>query len=194
MRRPRTRLLLVVALVLALSTALTRWLARGPDTLLTFERVAHSEQAPEELSYRLENFQEWPKWFHSLSVAQALDGSSKAKPGQAVKLVIDPHKGPSRKFEILGQITECVPGRKLSIHLLSESSGKISRMFSSVDWDVELTPSNDVVGRERVRTQSGRARFFGRVAPKILLNQIFYPDIIALAAIAMPQPVDLVGQ
>jgi hypothetical protein len=182
----------MLALVLILLTV--HWLSRGPDCALTFDRVMHSDEAPEELAYKLGHYSEWPKWFHSLARVQALDGAVTAQTNALIKLEFDPHKGPSKRFEINARITEFVPGKKLSIHILNESSGKIAKMFSDLDWTVELTAANEIIGHERAETAGARARFFGRVASRILLNQTFYPDVITLATPARPQPVDLVGQ
>ncbi len=182
-----------VLLFVTLGLGLTlRALTRGPNTVLTFDRAVHTDEAQVELAYRLSHFSEWPHWFYSLGGARSLDGSPTVAQGQTIELAIDPKKGPSRRFTIIGKVTQFEPGKRLMIQVVSETSGKISRLFENIEWEIELTPS-EVRGHETAETKSARARLLGRLAPRILLNQIFYPDVIALAAEFKPPPLDLMG-
>lgn len=195
----RLSILAVTGAIGILGFGLWSWLSRGPDWTLTFDRTVPTEQAPEELAYMVSHVKEWPTWFHNLARAELSDGSDLAHAGALVTLHMDPHKGAAKRFEIHARITEFTPSKSIAFQVLDESKGRIAKLFSSLDWKIEINGEKSgtllIVGHEEAQTSSARARFLGRAAPRILLNQLFYPDLIVLAEPSnlRPQSVDLVG-
>jgi hypothetical protein len=165
--------------------------ASGPDETLIFERDVESDLAPKVLLERFSSVPEWSKWFYSTENAQIIDRSSHPVPnpeqvaasGAMVRIMVDPKKGEHRKFEIIAKIREFVPGKVLDMQVLDDSKGMLFRQFDSIEWRIELRPdgANTLIhGVETAHTSSWRSRLFGKIAKRILMHQIFYPDLIKL--------------
>jgi hypothetical protein len=167
--------------------------ANGPDETLVFVREVHGDVAPAVLAERLSSLKEWSKWFYITGDAQLIDSSSRplpeaeqvAKTGGNVRFLIDPKKGEHRKFEILAKIREYTPSKKLDLEVLDDSKGMLFRLFDAISWTIEVTPEGSgflVRGTETAHTANWRSRLFGKISERILMHQIFYPDLMKLAA------------
>lgn len=178
------RAFLIVAGALgALTLAVSLWFSQGPDFDVEFSRDLPSELSASELAPLLATPARWPEWFHqtaSVELAGAL------APGAVATLKIDPNKGPWRKYDLIARVNRFEDGRALELQVLEDSSGRLTRLFDRLVWTVEILPPEKrgkslVRGTVRAHTHHWKARLFGRVARRILLFQVFFPNTLKLA-------------
>jgi hypothetical protein len=116
--------------------------------------------------------------------------------GDILTLKIDPHKGKRKQFQLTAQVLNYVPDRLVSLKITQDSSGRLTQLFDEVEWKIEIMPQSQdasrsiIEGTVTAHTRHWRARFFGRIAEKILMNQIFYPNLIQLSEMRQPFSVD----
>ena len=193
------RFLLFLLLACAASALGLGLLARGPDFEVTFDRRVETELPLRTLSRSLLNAAHWPTWHHDASSAKA--STTPLQTGSEVTLQVDPRGQKWKRFELKIRLdkvsTEPV---FLQAKLESDSNGKIFALFSDVRWTLEIQPEglspdgrekNSVIGQLKAKTKSARARILSRLAPRILLNQIFPADLQKLAGQAGVEGVDL---
>jgi hypothetical protein len=191
---------LSVALVGAL-LALFASIANGPDFDLSFTREVPSTLDAKTLDEALRATVNWPRWFFSLADAKIVDVTGLPFPlaaqtvstGSIVRLSIDPKKGRWKKFVVQVRVSEYVPGKRLSLHVLSDSKNRLDKYFDRLDWTVDLLPTTEgkgtlIRGTELAHTSYWRTRLFGRIASRIMMNQVFYPDLIQLGVLTRPSP------
>jgi hypothetical protein len=200
-------------LVLILGVTLTI-LSREPNRPVKFVREVPTSLSPEKVGLALHWILSWPQWHHMTTEARRLDGSMRPYPlatqsaqtGALVEFVVEPREQKQRRFIIQAEIEDYVPNQKLSLRLLSESSGKLQAQFQNLRWTIEIVsgtphgapglgkqPTENgtlIRGTLTAETRSWRSRLFSRVAERILLNQIFYPNLTALAELKEPQRFD----
>jgi len=179
MRRYLIALLVFVAGFIA-------WTSSLKDFEITWHRDVPSLHTPEELGAALDDLETWPVFHHSLKSATLEDG--------VVKYEIEPLKKEWKRFEMIGKVTERVPGKKLSIELESDSTGRLTRLFDAYRWTVEIEaapPELQARGQKSVirgtavaHTANWRGRLFGKVSPRILMNQVFYVDLVKFGTLA----------
>jgi len=177
----------IAALILLLgSAAVLNHLASGPDRKLAFERRVPSPLTASQLSPYLGDVTLWPDWFYSTASVH-ISGDPKRKQvhaGDQVEILIDPKKGKWKKFEIKAQVTRYEPGRGLSLRVLGDTKGRLKTLFDDLTWDVDLEPASTgatIVGRASGVTRSWRSRLFGVLTERILMAQVYYPNVIALS-------------
>lgn len=160
-------------------------IANGPDRELSFAREVRSTQSPAQIDERIASMASWPNWFHMLASARMLDsGNAALREGSTILLSMDPKKAMSRPFELTARVERYVPGRVLDLKILSESTGKLFRLFDHIEWRIDVLPEGQgslVRGTETAHTSNWRSRLFGTIAERILMYQIFYPDLVKLA-------------
>lgn len=193
--------MLAVAVVCALA-------GQGPDRDLVFTREAPTSLSAETLKQTVWSLNNWPRWFHSLNKAERMDIAGRPFPqrdqsvetGALIRLEIRPHRGERRgSFELLTRVVEYDPGKTLMLQIVEDRSGRVFKLFDRLLWKIELLPGGQPIirGTETVRTRSWRARVLSRLAERIVLNQLFYPDIMALAEFTQPlgpNPYPVYGQ
>lgn len=172
-------------------------LTRLPDFDLEMTRDVPSVSKTETLASFVRDPAQWPKWFHLTTEAQALSADT-------IRLTVDPQKGWWRKFTLDVRVLANQPvppaGQKLSLEFLEDSKQKLRNMFSDLRWEIDVLDAPEVArggtsdhpslvrGVVHARTASWRARLFGRLSPRVLLNQALYPDLIGLAEIETGKP------
>lgn len=175
-------------LVLALG-AITLFFAaavNGPDVQLRLDRTVPSKHQAEKLGPLLSETESWPQWFHHLVKVQVLgaEGSSpKLASGSRLRLLFDSHKSPWSEFELSAEVVELVPNRKLRLRILSDSTDRLTRLFSNIEWQVEFEPSEKgtlLRGTATAQATHWRSRLTGTIAERIVMHQVFYPDLIKL--------------
>lgn len=162
--------------------------AQGPDRRIDFHRETGSARSPSEVAPFLNDPAKWPQWFHALKQVRSPDGNAAAQPLEPgrtqLRLLIEPPKKEWKRFELEVRVTAFEPGRKLELELVKDSTGKLDRLFSKIRYRVELRPDGTgtrILGNASALTRNWRSRLFGWMIPRILMHQIFYPDLIELA-------------
>jgi hypothetical protein len=115
------------------------------------------------------------------------------KTGALLRLEMKPARAMSKSYHLIAKVTEYEPKKRLSLVIIEDSSGRLTRLFNLIQWNLTLEPTptgSTIHVRELAHTQHWKSRFFGRMAEKILMNQIYYPDIIKLAELKQPFSVD----
>jgi hypothetical protein len=179
--------------------------ANGPDFDIEYSREIPSKLSVTYLGKVLGDIQSWPTWFHSAVQADQVDFSETPYPiadqkvvaGARIRLALDVHR-PHGKSNLFLGVLQYVPAQRLSLRVLKDSKSSLTHLFEPLDWTLELTPvpgtqgkpeSSLIKGTVKARTHSWRARVFGKIAAKALLNQVFYPDLFILAEINNPDVV-----
>ena len=171
----------------------------GPERELSFRREIRSPSDVKTLGEAIHKLENWPGWFFSLAQAQAIDLAGRpfsqadqtVAPGEIIQLSIDPKKGPWKKFDVWVRVQQYVPNERLTLVVQRDSKDKLVRLFSEIEWTVEIKPRPEggayVIGSGRAKTAHWRTRLLGALAEKIVMNQAYYPDLIALAGIRQPR-------
>jgi hypothetical protein len=198
---PHTQKLLTgLTLGAALSVGGYFWVGRGPDFQVHFERQVVSQVPPQSLAKSVDHIINWADWHFNTRQVQATDATGmvySAKDqtlmrGSLLRFSMEPPKKEWKRFFIQALVTDYEPGRLFTVRLVEETKGRISQLFSNLQWTVEFLPSKDgrttlIYGRASALTLSRRARFFSRIAPRVVMNQVFYPDLERLARIEFPK-------
>lgn len=177
---------------------------RTPDLDLSFARDIPTPLTPERLDKNISSVARWPQWFFSLAKVTLVDSpnlklvskqndSSLIEKGSILKLEINPHKFMSKPFELTAEVMEYQSFHTLRLNILDDSSGRMTRLFDHIEWqfDFEATQGGAMIhARELAHTRHWKSRLFGRIAERILMNQIFYPDIIKLSELKHPFKID----
>ncbi len=206
-KRSTLKLVLGGALALALIALVPSFLvAIGPDKELQFTRDVPSKASIEKLGAQVSDLSKWPEWFFSLKEVQTVSATGDVLPkeqqklfeGARLKLSIEPKKKQWKRFQITALVEAYRPNDYLRLRILGDSKGKLSELFENLVWQINLLPSpalTDVPARAKdgtpnltlIRGQvaargiSWRSKIFGTVTPRILMAQVFYPDLIRLA-------------
>lgn len=178
-------------------------IARGPDKELHFYRETYSASRPEILQSALQQTSLWPKWFYSLEKvteltpdSQEITPSSPLLSGKTLRLYFNDRKSPWSAMQITVQVLESAPSR-IALKILNDSKGKLTRLFDHLEWKIELqpvVPSSDqgpqiiVIGKAWGHTSHWRSRLIGTLTEKIIMNQVFHPNVMQLAQIQSLQP------
>jgi len=177
----------------------TAWAVQRPNQELHFTREVVSELSPERLDRNIASVTRWPQWFHSLSEVTVLpSGTLPSQPipnsiqrsiqvGDLLKLKM------TKPFELTARVLEYIPNQKMKLAILADSSGKMTRIFDQLTWSIELMPhpkGSVIRGEATAHTCHWRSRMLGDVAEKILMNQVFYPNLIKLSLLRQPFSVE----
>jgi hypothetical protein len=188
--RRRTGLTFLVLAIVAAWIGIALLMAQAPDVTLTLDRRIRSSLSPERLERNIGSPCRWTQWFYSLA---QVNGPDTIEKGALFTLHIDPNKGNKKKFELEAQVIDYIPSRLLHLKITRDSSGRLTHLFDQLEWKIEIDPiENGAVlhGMVLAHTHHWRARLFGRLAEKILMNQVFYPNLIQLADLKQPFKVD----
>ncbi len=163
------------------------------DIDLHFTRDVFSSLNTLDIGSSLADVREWPRWLYSTTGARLVDSAGKALPSSAqmiargsfVELELhNKRRGPWGHFEVLVQVEDYVPNRLLDLRILGDSQKKLTRLFSRLEWKIELIPQASgtwIHGAATAHTANWRSRLFGRIAERALMNQVFYPNLQELA-------------
>ena len=184
------RLILGVFLCVVTTVAGGMILSQQPDFNLVLDRKIPSPFKPEHLNRSLQAPSRWQQWFHSVA---RVTGASTIETGSKLSLKIDPKKGKRKQFELSAEVIRFVPEQLLELKITEDSSGRLTQLFDQIEWKIEISPTPKgslIHATATAHTKSWRARLFGRLAEKIVMNQVFYPNIIQLAELKQPFSID----
>lgn len=171
--------------------------ARGPDFDIELTRKVPSRLSVDYLDQAWNLIRQWPAWMYAgVSADQVTETGSpvpkseqKLKIGAYIRLGEDTKRGLHSRYSITVQVTEYIPRKKLSMRVIADSKNRLTHLLDSLEWSIELEPNGTgswIYGKALARTRTWRARLFGKLAPKILLNQVYYPNLFILAEINNP--------
>ena len=176
-------------------------IANGPDRELHFARTVRSQYSPSVLGRSISDLRYWPQWFFSLDQAVVSEGQTEPGPlhaGENLTLRMDPKKGESKRFLLGVKVLEYVPDRLIHLQIIRDTKNRLTRLFDRLEWSVEIIPEGPeapggpnetgtlIRGTATAHTSHWRSRLFGQLAGDILMNQVFYPDLIRLGETADP--------
>lgn len=186
--------ILPVALVAAAGAAV---LSRGPNYLVEWSREVPSKEPMTALTPALADLRNWPIFHHALKSVtlyendRAVEGFDRIVPGMTAVFEIEPKGKEWKRFDIRAVVLPPKAGEALRFRMLGESTGKTTRLLDGFEWWLGFRPATEaeaklgnltyVVGGASAETKTARARFFGRFAPKILMNQLYRVDLVRLA-------------
>lgn len=181
-------------IVLAIVLADLVWTGLGNNHTLQLVREIPTKLHPERLERNISSLTRWPQWFYSLTEAKMVSPHSELKKGSLIRFQMDPKKGEKKKFILFAEVEEYQPGQILKLKITDDSSGRLTRIFDQIEWTIQFhsTPKGTVIrGIATARTKHWRSRLFGQIAEKILMNQIFYPNLLKLSELRWPFSVEV---
>jgi hypothetical protein len=178
----------LLVVILGALTLIAASIAQGPDKELHFEREARSSADISNLSQVLTDASLWPNWFFALEQVKLLGSPSETAvtAGQKYQLFINSRKSPWSHMEFTIQVLEASPAH-LRMRVLEDSKGKLTRLFDRLDWEIRLEPEAQpaqgtiIRGKATAHTSHWRSRLFGTITEKVLMNQVYYMDLIHLS-------------
>jgi hypothetical protein len=194
-----------IAAILALFAGYCAYLANGPDRELSFTREVPTSLPLETLHESIWSISNWPEWFYSVSKAERVDIMGRPLPttdqsvtqGALIRLEIQPHKGERRgSFDLLMQVTEFIPQKRITMRLTRDGSGRIQKIVERLEWKIEIEGQGQAGAKSAhviratatARTCHWRSRVIGGIASRVLMNQLFYPNVMALGLFTQPRP------
>ncbi len=188
----RKLVFLVLGLALALSPIVV--CAVRPNFEIDWARVVPSELPVSTLAAALDDPKLWPIYYHSLKSVRFETPTGQATEsiavGNRVFYSVEPKGKEWKRFELTGEIAEYIPGKKLRVKLVDDSKKKITTVFEDYEWELSVgEPSADIrskgftsvaSGAARATTATWRGRVFGSLFSRILMNQVYYVDLVKL--------------
>ncbi|MBI2711936.1 MAG: hypothetical protein HYX41_03585 [Bdellovibrio sp.] len=202
-QRPRGFLGGLIVSLLGLGVLFLGMAAQGPDLDMKFVREIPSKLSPERLEYNISSTTRWPQWFYSVANVKVLNPQSPSEQaytiteGSRLSFQMDPGKGLHKKFELIAKVIKYVPGKVLSLEVEGDSTHRLSSIFEKITWTIHLVPNPNgkelgtlIRGEASAKTRHWRSRLLGRIAERVVMNQIFYPNLIKLAELRQPFSAD----
>lgn len=173
------KLLLFIATLVALGLAIALLGAALPDRTLEMERTVYSKDLPEVIAAAIDHVEDWPSWHFQLEKSRLLSKGPLAT-GSRIEWTIKPREWKLSIWQI--EVKEYIPGRKIRLAFMSDEPRKLDRTLQNLEWSVERLPETadhevPIRGHVTVRTRNARSRILALIAEKIILNQVFYPDL-----------------
>lgn len=195
------RLWIQILVAVALFTAAIQFFSRAPDFEVFWDRSVPSYLSRDDLVLAMKDTRNWPVFHHELKEAQLFrvvgetetpvkefDG---VEPGMHVTFKMEPKAKEWKRYEIRAKVLSVNPGQSIAFRLLPESQGKVTKILGNYEWSFSVIDATEkmkargylsaVSGDAKASTLTGKARFFGRVAAKILMNQTYPVDLARLA-------------
>ncbi len=190
-------LLIRLSILVAIGAGAFGFFSRGPDFPVEWTREVPSKEAVSALMPALRDTRNFPIFHHALKGitlfenGKPIETYDRITPGMTAVFGIEPKAKEWKRFEIRAEVLPPKAGETLRFRMLEESTGKTTRLVDGFEWWVGVRPATAeeakhgnlsyVFGGATAVTKNGRARFFGRIAPKILMNQLYQIDLVRLA-------------
>lgn len=113
--------------------------------------------------------------------------------GDTLQWFMQPKGKPWRKYDLSVRLKKFSPSEGMTLEVAKDSTGRVTELFEHLEWTLAYTPidaGTRVTGRIRGRTRNWRSRLFSRISPHILMNQVFYPDLITLAGMGAEKGIE----
>lgn len=141
--------------------------------------MVYSKELPEAIGAAIDHIEDWPKWHFQLERARLTDAKT-IRTGAHIEWILKPREWKTSIWQI--EVRDYQPGHKIRLAFVSDNPPKLERTLKDIEWTVERLPETPdgltpIRGRVTARTASGRARLLSLVAEKVILNQLFYPDL-----------------
>lgn len=169
-------------------------LVQSPDRELHFSREIPSRFESVRLGRNLSAISRWPQWFYSLAEVTSSSQSDPLQKGAILTLKMDPKKGKRKQFDLTFVVTDVVPEKSIQLKLIDDSSQRLTHLFDHIEWKIEIESAPNgtrLKGSAVAHTHHWRARLLGGIAERILMNQIFYPNLVRLAELRQPFSAEL---
>jgi hypothetical protein len=151
------------------------------DFHIKTKKIFLSELTIETLENKWSSTTRWANWFFNLDSVIFPKGTY--EPGDFIKLKVTSPKKYQKPFYLTLKVENYVPKRTLKLKLVEDSSQKITKLLSDIIWNIQIendeTGKNKIIAEISATTKTWKSRFYGSYAKDILLNQIFYPDLIS---------------
>lgn len=161
---------------------------------LDWERDVPSKYTVAELEKPFKDLKLWPVYYHSLKEVTLLN-ATELKSGVELRYDIEPKGKEWKRFELYASAVEVSMenpnSKKMSFKLKEDSKKKLTAIFDDFEWEITITEASDefkkrgfqsmIHGHARAHTDHWRGRFFGTLSPRILMNQVFYVDLVKLS-------------
>jgi hypothetical protein len=201
----RSPILATILAVLVLFLGYCGYLASQPNHDIVFVRNVPSNLNASFLGKSIAELRDWPLWHHMMVSAQLVD--QRGQPYSAKDQVLDPQskggiillkiENPNKqwkRFELMAEVLEYQPNRLIRLKLLKDSKEKITKIFDTLEWTIELLPPSEpsrhqsapqttIRGTVIAHTDHWRGRVFGGLTPRIIMNQVFYADLVKFATL-----------
>ena len=192
------RLLTNMGIGITLSVIGALLLGRGPDYPIEWTRDVPSKLPISDLEPALRDMRQWPVYFHDLKKAEIVSGANASVPafevpgvGAEILFEMEPRGKEWKRYTVRGKVIAFVPGRRVRLALMEESTGKTTRLLDHLEWEFSILPAEGrwkdknylsvIHGEARADTKNFRSRFLGRFADRGLMNQIYWIDLVRLA-------------
>jgi hypothetical protein len=107
--------------------------------------------------------------------------------GALIRLEVRPRKGERRgSFDLLIEVTDFVPEQRVAMRLVQDGSQRIEKVVERLEWLIELKPGV-IRGSASAHTRHWRSRLFGAISGRVFMNQLFYPNVMALGLFTQPR-------
>lgn len=189
----------ILAVILAAIVGGAISVAEGPDFEIELDRKIPSNLSPEYLDKAVQLIRQWPAWYFACVGADQVNANGiplpeteqKLEKGAFIRLREDTKRRLHGEYSVTLQVVDYVP-EMLRMRVIADSKNNLTRLFDPLEWTVQFVPREKgswILGKATARTHHWRARLFGKLMPKILLNQVYYPNLFILAEINNPDVV-----
>jgi hypothetical protein len=198
----------LIVLVLGSSIFYISTIGNSPDRDVTFVREVPSKLDIDYLDKVLNQIPKWSQWFYAATDSNEINGvgipyalgGQKLEPHALVRMNFNPHRGENSKFSLTYEVLDYVPQKLLKIRVINDSKNHLLKLFSQLDWTIELLPMSAeakanpklaqfntmIRGTLNARTATSKARIYSQLIPSVFLNQVFYPNLLVLTEINNP--------
>jgi hypothetical protein len=196
---------------LALGSLVALIAAQGENFEVRFSREVPSSLPPTQIQDAVESVLSWHQWHYITVEARMIDirdavyadADQGLMEGARIRFIVEPKQMKHRRFQLIAAVERYVPGKELSLRLVKDSTGRITELFSELRWTLRFEPGTPqgapglkpaekasgtlIIGELSGTTAHWRSRLFGRLSPRILMHQLFYPNLVALAELKQPK-------
>ena len=190
---------------MALVFGIAFWAGSPPNHRIRLDREAVSERSIEQLGRSLSRYRRWNQWHHQVVDVRLVGQGPETEiaVGSIVRFQVEPKGKPWKKFELDAKVERYEPNHLIRLKLIRDSTNRILEQFDELSWEISFeeqptlggaspgTHTTQIHGSVEGFTRNWRSRLFSRIAPRILMNQVFYVDIFRLAGMDSASGMDL---